>query len=101
MVEWVNVAEEARVGLEEVMVETNEILTGLPLTRHNLILALLLSASPQREREQNQLNVYMLATVGRRRRDGCQIHSITMHNHGSILALLHLHDNINVLNQSK
>ena len=50
MVEWVNVAEEARVGLEEIMVETNEILTGLPLARHNLILALLLSASPQRER---------------------------------------------------
>ena len=50
MVEWVNVAEESRVGLEEIMVEANEILTGLPLTRHDLILALLLSASPQRER---------------------------------------------------
>ena len=51
MVEWINVAQAARVGLEEVMIEANEILASLPLTRHNLILALLLSASPQKERE--------------------------------------------------
>ena len=62
MVEWVNVAEEPRVGLEEIMVEANEILTGLPLTRHNLILALLLSASPQRERARSvkKVRCYML-----------------------------------------
>ena len=54
MVEWVDVAEEARVGLEEVMIEANEILTSLPLARHNLILALLLPASPQRSRERER-----------------------------------------------
>ena len=54
MVEWVNVAEEARVGLEEVMIEANEILVSLPLARHNLILALLLPASPQKEREREE-----------------------------------------------
>ena len=54
MVEWVNVAEEARVGLEEVMIEANEILASLPLARHNLILAFLLPASPQKEREREE-----------------------------------------------
>ena len=54
MVEWVNVAKEARVGLEEVMIEANEILASLPLARHNLILALLLPASPQKERERKE-----------------------------------------------
>ena len=80
MVEWVNVAEEARVGLEEVMIEANEILASLPLARHNLILALLLPASPQRERERggkkhgqlkrnSTLILHVIPTVGRRGRE--------------------------------
>ena len=90
MVEWVNVAEEARVGLEEVMIEANEILASLPLARHNLILALLLPASPQKERErggkkhsQLKRNSTLILhvtcyTYSREERQGmgCQIHSI-------------------------
>ena len=42
MVEGVYVSKDPRVGLKEVRVEANEILTALPLPSHNLILPLLL-----------------------------------------------------------